>query len=166
MSTTMELFGEVAPRRAAKSSMVRPRTMSHGTMEVYSLAASRRFYEEFLGLETARHSTASMAIRCNSSSHVVCIESGDKLKPVHIFNHWGLDVESRAAVDAAHRAAVEFKERYGIRQIMPPRFQHGVYSFYFEDLDHNWWEIQFYEGDETADMFDFGDRFAENGAPL
>ena len=37
---------------------------------------------------------------------------------------------------------------------------HGVYSFYFEDLDHNWWEIRYYEGGFTHDdYFDFGDRF-------
>lgn len=29
-----------------------------------------------------------------------------------------------------------------------------------EDLDHNWWEIQYYDGFQHDDMFEFGDRFA------
>ncbi|NPC55920.1 VOC family protein [Caenimonas soli] len=146
--------------------VVRPRVLSHGTLEVYDLSATRRFYEEFLGLEVARHSSGAMVTRCGPSSHVVCIQSGDKLHPVTVMNHWGLDVESREAVDAAHAAALAHKDRYGIRNVRGTQFQHGVYSFYLEDLDHNWWEIQYYEGDETEDMFDFGDRFAPDGTPL
>jgi catechol 2,3-dioxygenase-like lactoylglutathione lyase family enzyme len=166
MSSTLEIFDYVVARRPKKDSFVKPSTLSHGTLEVYKLSESRRFYEEFLGLETARHSIGAMAIRCSSSSHIVCIESGERLRPVHMFNHWGLDVDSRAAVDAAHRAALEHKDKYGIRSIWNPKFQHGIYSFYLEDLDHNWWEFQYYDGDETEDMFDFGDRFTDEGKPL
>ena len=32
-------------------SVVRPYVMSHGTMECYDMAESRRFYEEFLGMQ-------------------------------------------------------------------------------------------------------------------
>ena len=38
-----------------RQSVIKPYCMSHGTLEVYSLKASRRFYEEFLGLECVRH---------------------------------------------------------------------------------------------------------------
>jgi hypothetical protein len=31
----------------------------------------------------------------------------------------------------------------GINKIMPPTTQHGAYSFHLEDLDSNWWEIQY-----------------------
>jgi hypothetical protein len=45
--------------------------------------------------------------------------------------------------------------------------QHGVYSFYMEDLDHNWWEIQHYPGFANQDLFDFGDRFSmDDGAEV
>ena len=44
---------------------------------------------------------------------------------------------------------------------MPIADQHGVYSFYLVDLDHNWWEIQHCEGlFQDDDLFDFGDRFS------
>ncbi len=166
MNSSVKMFGELRAKGRVKDSIVKPRTMSHGTMEVYKLSESRRFYEEFLGLETARHSTGALAVRCSSSSHVIAIESGAKLRPVHVFNHWGLDLESVEAVDEAHRAAHKYKDKYGIRNIWKPVFQHGIYSFYLEDLDHNWWEYQYYEGDETEDMFDFGDRYSDEGEPL
>jgi hypothetical protein len=29
-----------------------------------------------------------------------------------------------------------------------------------EDLDHNWWEVQYVPGFQHEDLFDFGDRFS------
>jgi catechol 2,3-dioxygenase-like lactoylglutathione lyase family enzyme len=143
-----------------QSSVVRPYLLSHGTMECYDLRASRRFYEEFLGLECVRHAKPAMAVRCGLKFHIVCVEAGSAVRPCGVLNHWGLDVASREEVDRVHRMAFEQKERYGIRRILDVVDQHGVYSFYMEDLDHNWWEIQCYDGFQHDDMFDFGDRFS------
>ena len=85
---------------------------------------------------------------------------GDQLKPVNLLNHWGVDVGSRAEVDRCWKAANDLKDKYGIRKVLPIADQHGVYSFYLVDLDHNWWEVQSYEGFQHDDMFDFGDRFS------
>ncbi len=144
-------------------SVVKPYMMSHGTLECYNLKASRKFYEEFLGFECVRHAIPAMAIRCGIKFHVVCVEVGDQIKPgsVGVLNHWGIDVVSREEVDRCWRAANELKEKYGIRKVMPIADQHGVYSFYIVDLDHNWWEIQHCEGlFQDDDLFDFGDRFS------
>ena len=71
-----------------------------------------------------------------------------------------MDVATRAEVDEAHAKAIALKDQYGIRQVLPQQEMHGVYSFYLEDLDHNWWEIQNYaNGFQHDDFFDFGDRF-------
>jgi predicted lactoylglutathione lyase len=134
--------------------------MSHGTLECYNLKASRKFYEEFLGLECIRHAQPAMVIRCGLRFHIVCVEVGDHLHPTTLLNHWGLDLASKEDVDAAHAAAVASKDAFGIRQVTDTQLQHGVYSFYIEDLDHNWWELQYYEGFQHDDMFDFGDRFS------
>ena len=67
---------------------------------------------------------------------------------MNLLNHWGVDVGSKE-VDAAHANALKHKEKYKIRQVLPVVMQHGVYSFYMEDLDHNWWEIQYYPGCRT-----------------
>ncbi len=145
----------------ARTSIVKPYCISHGTLEVFSLKASRRFYEEFLGLEVVRHGKPAMVIRLGMRFHVVCVEVGDQVHPCSLLNHWGVDVSSRAAVDEAHANAIKYQKEYGIRQVLPQQDMHGVYSFYLEDLDHNWWEIQFYEnGFQHDDFFDFVDRFS------
>lgn len=145
----------------ARQSVIKPYCISHGTLEVFNLRASRRFYEEFLGLECVRHGKPAMVIRLGMRFHVVCVEVGDQVHPCSLLNHWGVDVSSRAEVDEAHANALKYKDKYGIRQVLPQQDMHGVYSFYLEDLDHNWWEIQCYEnGFQHDDFFDFGDRFS------
>lgn len=141
-------------------SVVRPYVMSHGTLECHSLGESRKFYEAFLGLECVRHARPAMVVRCGLKFHIVCVEVGDKVHPLNVLNHWGLDVGSRAEMDREHGDAIANKDKYKIRQVQPAVNQHGVYSFYLEDLDHNGWEIQHYDGFQHDDMFEFGDRFS------
>jgi predicted lactoylglutathione lyase len=146
-----------------RTSIIKPYCLSHGTLEVFSLKKSRQFYEEFLGLEVVRHGKPAMVIRLGMRFHVVCVEVGDQIHPVSLLNHWGVDVATRAEVDDAHQKAIENKEKYNIRQVLNPQEMHGVYSFYLEDLDHNWWEIQHYQnGFQHDDFFDFGDRFSSD----
>ena len=130
--------------QAAKAveGLVKTTLFSHGTMEVRDLAASRRFYEEFLGLHCVRHHPFALMVRKNQYFSVVAVQVGDKAHPLHVLNHWGVDVASRPDVDRAHGLAQEHKDRYGLKTIMPVTEQHGAYSFYLEDRDSNWWEIQ------------------------
>ena len=143
-----------------KQSVVKPYVLSHGTLEVFNLQKSRRFYEEFLGLECVRHAKPGMVVRCGMKFHIVCIEVGSAVHPCSVLNHWGVDVGSRAAVEEAYKNAKAMQDKYAIRKITDPVLQHGVYSFYLEDLDHNWWEVQHYDGFQHDDMFEFGDVFA------
>ncbi len=160
MATTTEIIQEGIVEPSNQDSVIKPYVMSHGTMECYSLKESRRFYEEFLGLECVRHAKPAMVVRCGLKFHIVCVEVGSAVHPVNVLNHWGVDVQSKEAVDEAHANALKNKDKYKIRQVLPVVDQHGVYSFYLEDLDHNWWEVQHYKGGfQHADMFDFGDRF-------
>ncbi|MES2258227.1 MAG: VOC family protein [Pseudomonadota bacterium] len=145
---------------APRNSVLQPYCLGHGTLECFDLKASRRFYEEFLGLECVRHAITALAVRLGMRFHIVCVEVGDQIHPCNVLNHWGLDVASRAEVDTAHARALQYREQYGIRQVLDVQHMHGVYSFYMEDLDHNWWEIQYYEnGFQHDDYFDFGDRY-------
>jgi predicted lactoylglutathione lyase len=151
--------------RPSRASIVKPFCLGHGTLEVFSLKESRQFYEEFLGLECVRHAKPAMAVRLSMRFHVVCVEVGDQVHPTNLLNHWGLDVGSKEEVDQAHANAIKYKEEYGIRQVLPVQNMHGVYSFYLEDRDHNWWEIQYYEnGFQHDDLFDYGDRFSMDDA--
>ena len=142
------------------ASVVKPYVMSHGTMECRSLKDSRTFYEEFLGLQCVRHAKPAMVVRCGMKFHIVAVEVGENIHPVNVLNHWGVDVGSQAEVDRVHKEAKANQAKYKIRQVLDVVNQHGVYSFYLEDLDHNWWEIQHYDGFQHDDMFEFGDRFS------
>jgi catechol 2,3-dioxygenase-like lactoylglutathione lyase family enzyme len=121
----------------------RPKIFSHGTLECRSLAESRPFYEEFLGLDCVRHAKKAMMLRKGGYFGLVCLEKGKNVKPVGVGNHWGLDLASRDEVDRAHDLAVAHKEKYAIQKVMKITDMHGTYGFYFQDRDGNWWEFQY-----------------------
>lgn len=118
-----------------------PITMiSHGTLASIDLQASRRFHEEVLGFEVIQLSPVSMLLRRGTDHTYVVVETGEPGR-MGVLDHNGLDVETREEVEQAHRTLHEVKDEYGIRRINPVMEQHGGYSFYFQDLDANWWEI-------------------------
>ena len=142
-----------------------PYRLSHGTLECRSLVATRPFYEEFLGFDCVRHGRRSMLLRKGGYWAIVCVEAGDKIRPQGLWNHWGLDLESKEAVDDAHGRAHEFSETYGIDKITQPGMRHGTYQFHFRDQDGNWWEFQFVEKDRYDQFFEQGDTFNADGTP-
>jgi catechol 2,3-dioxygenase-like lactoylglutathione lyase family enzyme len=160
MPTTAEMIHDPIVEPRNQNSVVKPFVLSHGTLECYSLKETRRFYEEFLGLECVRHAKRSMLVRCGLKFHIACVEVGYKLKPVHRLNHWGVDVLTKEDVDAAHAAALRLKDVYGIREVRDPTDQHGLYSFYMVDLDQNWWEVQTSKRFRHDEMFEAGDQFS------
>ena len=95
-----------------RSSVVRPWLMLHGTMQSYDLKESRRFYEQFLGLECVRQGKPAIFIRCGMKWHIVVVQAGNHLKPAHLHQHWGLEVGSREEVDDAFRKANEEWRQY------------------------------------------------------
>jgi catechol 2,3-dioxygenase-like lactoylglutathione lyase family enzyme len=100
--------------------------LSHGTMEVYNLKESRRFYEEFLGLECVRHAKPAIVVRLGLKFHIVAVEVGANVHPLNVLNHWGMDVKTKEEVDDAYEKALKYKDTYKIRQVLKPVLQHGV----------------------------------------
>ncbi|MEC7491153.1 MAG: VOC family protein [Pseudomonadota bacterium] len=147
---------EIRPRNN-KNSVIPSYFLSHGTLCVFDLEKTRKFYEEFLGLEVVRHNSAAMCFRLNTDMRIVCVRV-KKVPPMEVMSHWGLDVENKQDVDAAHAAAVASKEKYGIQKITRPVLQHGNYAFLIQDRDNNWWEIQHTPLEQTNFFFDRGDR--------
>ena len=123
-------------------SVVKPKLLSHGTLMARDLAATRRFYEEFLGLEVVRHARPAMMLRLKTGMYVVAVCIGEKVPNQHVLTHWGVNVATREEVDRAHADALRLKDKYGIQKINKVLERHGAYGFYFQDLDNNWWEIQ------------------------
>ena len=114
--------------------------LSHGTLESRDLEKTRRFYEECLGLDVVRTSPRSMMIRLGGENTIAVVESPRK-QAMPMLNHNGLDVATREDVDECHRVLEARKDEWGVKKITRPADQHGTYSFYFSDLDDNWWEI-------------------------
>ncbi|MGW1783743.1 VOC family protein [Streptomyces sp. NPDC002143] len=114
--------------------------ISHGTLSAIDIQESRRFYEEVLGFEVIQHAPVGLLIRRGSEHVYVVVEEG-QASPMRLLDHNGLDVESNEAVNEAHATLLSVKDKYGLKRIHKPQEQHGAYSFYFQDMDSNWWEI-------------------------
>ena len=119
---------------------IKSKFLSHGTLGSRDLEASRRFYEEFLGLECIQTSKISMMIRLGGD-HVYAVVLNKSLGEMPRINHNGIDVDSDGDVDAAWQACLDGAETWGLYDITKPVAQHGTYSFHFKDRDGNAWEI-------------------------
>ena len=88
MSLTRELIQDGIAEPKNEQALVKAFVLSHGTMEVYSLKESRKFYEEFLGLECVRHARPAIVVRLGLKFHIVAVEVGEAVHPVNVLNHW------------------------------------------------------------------------------
>jgi len=127
--------------RSARQPLLRTRFLSHGTLEISDIAASRRFYEEVLGLEVVQQAPMALFIRLGGNHVYACVETKADRPEMPLLYHNGLDLATREEVDEAYHDILQAREEYGIRQVTKPTDQHGTYAFYLQDLDGNWWEI-------------------------
>ncbi|GGX19362.1 hypothetical protein GCM10007242_27770 [Pigmentiphaga litoralis] len=138
-----------------------------GLVASTDLDATQRFYEDMLGLECVRVSNERMLARDGASivgprkgnpSWLLDVRKRAEIeRPQRVLHHWGIDLVSKASVEAMHNRVQTFQADYGIRQIFQPQFQHGSYAFYLQDLDTNWWEFQFVPQSRKATKFVVGD---------
>ncbi len=131
---------QITRSRSTTTPLIPVTMISHGTLTSFDLQASRSFYEEVLGFDVIQVSTVSMLIRKGTDHVYVIVETGEP-STMGMFDHNGIDVPSREAVEDAYEALSRAKDDYGLGRISKPLDQHGAYSFYFADLDGNWWEI-------------------------
>jgi catechol 2,3-dioxygenase-like lactoylglutathione lyase family enzyme len=126
--------------RSTKKPLINTTFLSHGTLECRDIAATRRFYEEVLGLEVIQQASAALMIRLGGQ-HVYAVLETPEGNEMPLLSHNGIDLASEEEVREAHRLIEPVKEEYGIKRLTKPVMQHGTYSFYLQDLDSNWWEI-------------------------
>jgi catechol 2,3-dioxygenase-like lactoylglutathione lyase family enzyme len=131
---------EVPAASVKREPALKVRFLSHGTLEARDIDKSRRFYEDFLGLDVVRTSHKSLMIRLGGEHTIAVIRTINTAQRT-VYTHNGLDVGTREEVDAAYRVVLEQRAQWGIAEVMAPADLHGAYSFYFKDLDGNWWEI-------------------------
>jgi catechol 2,3-dioxygenase-like lactoylglutathione lyase family enzyme len=123
------------------ASLVNPELLSHGTLECNDIPATRRFLNEFLGVDVIRPLPEAQYLSKGGPWTVVCVCVEGEHKEQGPQNRFKLAVETAADVDAAHAAAQEHKDRYGIRRIEPVEERNGIRSFRLQDMNKVWWEI-------------------------
>ncbi|MEK9645285.1 MAG: VOC family protein [Alphaproteobacteria bacterium] len=123
-----------------RKSVINSKFISHGTLGSRDLAKTRRFYEEYLGFDVVQTSKISMMVRCGGD-HIYVVVKRPDFPEMGRINHNGIDVETDADVDEAHKAVLAAQEEWGLKNVSEPVFQHGTYSFHFNDFDGNAWEI-------------------------
>jgi catechol 2,3-dioxygenase-like lactoylglutathione lyase family enzyme len=147
---------EHLPDAAGPKPALKLNFLSHGTLASRDLEFTRRFYQEFFGLEVHRTSPISLMVRLGGN-HVYAVVHSKSHSEMPFLNHNGLDVETQAEVDEAHRIACEQAEKWKLHNISKPALQHGTYSFYFWDADDNAWEILTNPKGGYSWLFELGD---------
>ena len=138
----MEIPAGAEPR----DSIVPAGPISYVMLECRRLEATMRFYQEFLGIDAERRGPHHFVSRGNGGVNVIVVEVGDQLVQQTVMNHHGITLwTEQAMIDKLHAAAEGEKARFGMGRIMGATHQHGSYSFYMEDADTNWWEIEVWE---------------------
>src|SRR6266850_3716242 len=105
-----QLQDATATAQARPTPALKLEFLSHGTLESRDLAFSRRFYEEFLGLEVVQTSPISLLIRLGGPNTIAVVVS-KKIGEMNLLNHNGLDVRTKDEVDAAHRTVCAEAEK-------------------------------------------------------
>src|SRR5438876_9876219 len=90
--------------------------LSHGTLESRDLAFSRRFYEEFLGLEVVQTSPISLLVRLGGPNTIAVVYSKN-VGGMNLLNHNGLDVRNQEEVDEAHRIVCDQAEQWHLKKV-------------------------------------------------
>ncbi|MEC7488352.1 MAG: VOC family protein [Pseudomonadota bacterium] len=139
-----------------RTSILKPRLMSHMTCEVINIEKSQALYEEMFGLECIRLGPKRMLGRLNSVAVIDFLETETKVREHKMHNHIGFDVAGPEIVDAAREIIVQNQQRFGFDVIHKTSGSHGSYGFTFSDLDNNAWQIEDYPRGGYYWMFEQG----------
>jgi hypothetical protein len=139
------------------ASLVNPELLSHGTLECNDIPATRRFLNEFLGIDVIRPLPEAQYLSKGGAWTVVCVCVEGEHKEQGPQNRFKLAVSSAGEVDDAHAAAESQKDKYGIRQVGAVEERNGIRSFRLQDMNKVWWEIANLTQKHYDDAFAKGD---------
>jgi hypothetical protein len=109
---------------------------------------SVRFFQQFLGLDAEPQADGHYFFsRGNGGVNVIGIQVAAMEYPQPLLNHHGITLYSgrEGLIDDLRTSAETSATEYGVMKILPATYQHGSYSFYMQDRDTNWWEIEILE---------------------
>ncbi len=138
-----ELPADAKPR----DSIVPAGPISYVMLESRALAASMRFYRDFLGLDvTAPAPHYCLARDDGGWVRVIAVDVGDALVPQKVANHHGVTLSGGPdVIEALRDQVVACAAEFGIAKVLPATRQHGSFSFCLQDGDSNCWELEIWE---------------------
>jgi catechol 2,3-dioxygenase-like lactoylglutathione lyase family enzyme len=137
--------------------LVTPHLLSHGTVECQDMAKTRRFYEEFLGIDVIRPLPEAQYMWRGGAWTVVCVHVDGEPKEQGPENRFELALASASDVKAAHAAALAQKSAFDMKKVTDLSERNGIVSFMIQDLDNAWWEISNVTLKHYDDLFEKGD---------
>jgi catechol 2,3-dioxygenase-like lactoylglutathione lyase family enzyme len=136
--------GELSLR--GELSMIKPIALSATHMECRSLQESVPVLTDLLAFQKVDEKRGEVKLKHPNTDWVLYVhETGAEAPGKQMHNHWGVRVATAKEVDAAYDYLTSNREKYGIKQIAKPLFNHGSYSLYFLEPGTNGWEIECYE---------------------
>lgn len=151
-------FGPLALPDSAEphGSIVPAGPVSYVVLESRALPVSMRFYRDFLGLDVAQPAPHYCLVSDRGGwVRVIVVEVGDRLVPQKRANHHGITLSGGTdVIDAVHARATASAAEFGLMQVFSASHQHGSYSFYLQDSDTNWWELEIWH--DTVSPVDRG----------
>jgi catechol 2,3-dioxygenase-like lactoylglutathione lyase family enzyme len=127
-----------------------PQAMTHGTMECTDLQASKKFYQQGLGLDVITHVPT---VEPHDVKHpatpwyVVSLEVPPKNKHnLTPLQRYTVAVESPAVLSAAHGEFAERQDDLGLTAVEAVSQTNTGQSFLICDRDRNWWEVAWLAG--------------------
>lgn len=138
--------------------LVQTEQLSHGTIECNDIAATRRFLNEFLGIDVVRPLEEAQYMWKGGPWSVVCVCVEGEQKDQGPENRFRLAVASAGEVDAAHDAAKKHTADYAIKKVTDVTQSGGLRAFTLQDLNHVWWEIAHVDRAHYDRVFEAGDK--------
>jgi catechol 2,3-dioxygenase-like lactoylglutathione lyase family enzyme len=136
----------IPPDAEPRDAIIPAGPIAYVTLECRSLEPTLRFYREYLGLDVRRVGPTYAHCGGYGGVNVIVVAVGDRLVPQRRSNHHGLMLRGdEAVIDRLHAATAEVQDSFGIKRLQEPCSAHGSYSYYLEDQDTNWWEVEIWE---------------------
>jgi catechol 2,3-dioxygenase-like lactoylglutathione lyase family enzyme len=140
-------FDTTMPSDAESTSIVPAGPVSYVTLEVRDVDQTFAFYRDVLGLDVALRDGA-IHYAGHGGVNLIAVPAAGDVLPQPVLNHHGLTLgeHQHDAVRALHTDLKAGADEYGVLKVMGASSQHGSFSFYFQDRDTNWWELETLEG--------------------
>lgn len=126
--------------------MLRPVGLVNAHMECRYLKETVPVLTDLLAFEKVAERSGEVVLKHPNSEWVLVVhEGGADATPKQMHNHFGVRVATRREVNTAYEYLNGHKDKYGLKQIGKPLYNHGSYSLYFLEPGSNGWEIECYE---------------------